>query len=223
MCVWLIKIAPSLLAANFGHLSEEVKRVEEAGADILHIDVMDGHFVPNLSIGPMIVKSIRGESHLAFDAHLMVEEPDKFVSSFVEAGADLITIHVDFSHRLCATVQLVKSLKRKVGVALCPSTPLNALEYVLGDIDLVLLMSVEPGFGGQPFLECVLPKIREARRIIRSRGLDVDLAVDGGINEWTAPKIVEAGANVLVMGSAVFEKRGAVELKEMFQSIRNLK
>jgi ribulose-phosphate 3-epimerase len=220
--VSLLKIAPSILSADFGQLSSEVRKVEEAGADILHIDVMDGHFVPNLSIGPMIVKSIRAGSHLFFDVHLMVDEPEKFINSYVDAGADMITIHGDKSHRLYETISVVKSLKRKVGVALCPMTPLNQLDYVLSDVDLILIMSVEPGFGGQSFIPSILAKIREARKIINSKGLKIDLAVDGGLNEQTVRKVVEAGANVLIMGSAVFGKNSQSEIKELFRSIRDL-
>jgi len=220
--VWMLKISPSILAADFSRLGEEVKKVEDAGADMLHIDIMDGHFVPNLSIGPVVVQSIRGKSNLLFDVHLMVEEPDRFVAPFVEAGADLVTIHADNVHGLHSTMQLVKDRGKKVGVALCPPTPFNILEYILGDVDLVLLMCVEPGFSGQPFMESVLPKIRETRRMIDSRRLGVDLAVDGGINERTAPKVVEAGAGVLVMGSAIFSKKSTQELTEMFQTLRRL-
>lgn len=218
----LLKIAPSILSADFGQLSSEVRKVEEAGADMLHIDVMDGHFVPNLSIGPMIVKSIRTGSRLFFDVHLMVDEPEKFINSYVDAGADMITIHGDKSRRLYDTISVVKGLKRKVGVALCPMTPLNQLDYVLGDVDLVLIMSVEPGFGGQSFIPSILVKIREARKIINSKGLKIDLAVDGGLNEQTVRKVVEAGANVLVMGSAVFGKNSQSEIRELFRSIRDL-
>jgi ribulose-phosphate 3-epimerase len=218
----MLKISPSILSADFSRLGEEVKKVEDAGADMLHIDVMDGHFVPNLSIGPMVVRSIRGGSRLPFDVHLMVEGPAQFVDAFSEAGADYITLHADNVHRLYPTMQSIKKLGKRVGVALCPLTPLNVLEYVLGEVDLVLLMCVEPGFGGQPFMESVLPKIGEAKRMIDSKGLKVDLAVDGGINERTAPQVVAAGANVLVMGSAVFSKKSTRELEEMFQSIRRL-
>jgi ribulose-phosphate 3-epimerase len=218
----LLKIAPSILSADFGQLSSEVRKVEEAGADMLHIDVMDGHFVPNLSIGPMIVKSIRTGSRLFFDVHLMVDEPEKFINSYVDAGADMITIHGDKSRRLYDTISVVKGLKRKVGVALCPMTPLNQLDYVLGDVDLVLIMSVEPGFGGQSFIPSILVKIRETRKIINSKGLKIDLAVDGGLNEQTVRKVVEAGANVLVMGSAVFGKNSQSEIRELFRSIRDL-
>ena len=220
--VKMLKISPSILSADFGRLAEDVKKVENLGADMLHIDIMDGHFVPNLSIGPMVVQSIRKSSRLIFDVHLMVEEPDKFVDPFVEAGADYITVHIDNAHRVFGTIQLVKSHKKKVGVALCPLTPLDLIEYVIQDIDLVLLMTVEPGFGGQPFMECVLPKIRETRKMIDARGLNVDLAVDGGINERTAAKVVEAGANVLIMGSAVFGKKSDQKLREMFKAIRRL-
>lgn len=218
----MLKIAPSILSADFSQLANEVRKVEEAGADMLHIDVMDGHFVPNLSIGPMIVKSIRKGSRLFFDAHLMVDEPEKFINSYVEAGADMVTIHGDRSRQLYDTIHVVKRLKRKVGVALCPMTPLNQLDYVLNDIDLLLIMSVEPGFGGQSFIPHVLTKIREARKIINSKGLQIDLAVDGGINESNARKVVEAGANVLVMGSAVFGKNNQNEIRELFKSIRGM-
>ena len=218
----LLKIAPSILSADFGQLSNEVRKIEEAGADMLHIDVMDGHFVPNLSIGPMIVKSIRGGSHLFFDVHLMVSEPRRFIESFVDAGADMITIHGDESRQLYDTIHFVKSLKKKVGVALCPMSPLNQLDYLLSDVDLILVMSVEPGFGGQSFIPNVLPKIREARKIINSKGLKIDLAVDGGLNESTVEKVVEAGANVLILGSAVFSKTHQNEIRDFFQSIRSM-
>lgn len=218
----MLKIAPSILAADFGHLSEEIRKVEKAGADMIHIDVMDGHFVPNLSMGPMIVNSIRKNCSLPFDVHLMVEKPEKFISAFIEAGADILTVHADNNSRLYGTVQLIKSYNKKVGVAFCPVTPIDVLGNMINDLSLILTMSVEPGFSGQSFMECVLPKIRETRKIIDSKKLLIDLAVDGGINEKTASKVVEAGANLLIMGSAVFEKKKSKELKDLFQYIRSL-
>lgn len=216
------KISPSILAADFSRLGDEVRRVEAAGADMLHIDVMDGHFVPNLSVGPTVVQSIRRGSGLPFDVHLMIEEPSRFISAFVEAGADIVTLHADNVHHLYPAIQQVKKFQKKVGVALCPLTPLSILEYLLQDVDLVLQMTVEPGFGGQPFMRSILPKILQARRMIDSSGARAELAVDGGINESTAHLVVEAGADILVMGSAVFAKKDT-ELKEMFQNIRLLK
>lgn len=216
------KISASILAADFSRLGDEVRRIQSAGADMLHIDVMDGHFVPNMSLGPAVVQSIRKDSSLPFDVHLMIEEPSRFISAFVEAGADTVTLHADNLHHLYPAIQQVKKLRKKVGVALCPLTPLGTLEYLLQDVDLVLQMTVEPGFGGQPFMRSVLPKIRQAKRMIDSSGARAELAVDGGINESTAQLVVEAGADILVMGSAVFAKKDS-DLKEMFQSIRNMR
>ncbi len=203
----MLKIAPSILAADFKRLGEEVRRVEEAGADLLHIDVMDGHFVPNLSMGPMIIKSLRAITDLPFSVHLMVEEPERFIQPFIDAGADILTLHIESSRNVYTTIQSIKNLGKKAGIALNPLTPLCSIQYLLEDLDLILLMSVDPGFGGQSFISNVLPKIRKARQMIDERGLGIDLAVDGGVNERTAPSVVNAGANVLVMGSAVFHKR----------------
>jgi len=203
----VLKIAPSILAADFKRLGEEVRRVEEAGADLLHIDVMDGHFVPNLSMGPMIVKSLRDITTLPFSVHLMVEEPERFIQPFIDAGADILTLHIESSRNVYTTIQSIKNLGKKAGIALNPLTPLCSIQYLLEDLDLILLMSVDPGFGGQSFISNVLSKIRKARQMIDERGLGIDLAVDGGVNERTAPSVVNAGANVLVMGSAVFHKR----------------
>ncbi|RLI37854.1 ribulose-phosphate 3-epimerase [Candidatus Bathyarchaeota archaeon] len=202
----MLKIAPSILAADFKRLGEEVRRVEEAGADLLHIDVMDGHFVPNLSMGPMIVKSLRAITDLPFSVHLMVEEPERFIQPFINAGADILTLHIESSRNVYTRIQSIKNLGKKAGIALNPLTPLCFIQYLLEDLDLILLMSVDPGFGGQSFISNVLPKIRQARQMIDERGLEIDLAVDGGVNERTAPSVVNAGANVLVMGSAVFHK-----------------
>lgn len=218
----MLKISPSILAADFGCLAREVKRVEDAGADMLHIDVMDGHFVQNLSLGPMIVSSLRSRSRLLFDVHLMVEEPDLFIPVFAKAGADIVTVHAETCHRLYGTIQLIKSLNKKVGITLNPLTPLNFIEYALENVDMVLLMTVEPGFGGQPFLLSVLPKIRNAKKMIDARGLNVDLAVDGGINEHTAFEVVKAGANVLVVGSALFGKKDQKQLRETIENLKKL-
>lgn len=202
----MLKIAPSILAADFKRLGEEVRRVEEAGADLLHIDVMDGHFVPNLSMGPMIVKSLRAITDLPFSVHLMVEEPERFIQPFINAGADILTLHIESSRNVYTRIQSIKNLGKKAGIALNPLTPLCSIQYLLEDLDMILLMSVDPGFGGQSFISNVLPKIRQARQMIDERGLEIDLAVDGGVNERTAPSVVNAGANVLVMGSAIFHK-----------------
>jgi ribulose-phosphate 3-epimerase len=202
----MLKIAPSILAADFKRLGEEVRRVEEAGADLLHIDVMDGHFVPNLSMGPMIVKSLRAITDLPFSVHLMVEEPERFIQPFINAGADILTLHIESSRNVYTRIQSIKNLGKKAGIALNPLTPLCFIQYLLEDLDMILLMSVDPGFGGQSFISNVLPKIRQARQMIDELGLGIDLAVDGGVNERTAPSVVNAGANVLVMGSAVFHK-----------------
>jgi ribulose-phosphate 3-epimerase len=215
----VLKIAPSILAADFKRLGDEVKRVEEAGADLLHIDVMDGHFVPNLSMGPMVVKSLRDVTDLPFSVHLMVEKSERFIQPFIDAGADILTVHIEGSRNAYTTVQSIKNLGKQAGIALNPLTPLCSIQYLLEDLDLVLLMSVDPGFGGQSFISNVLPKIRKARQMIDERGLEIDLAVDGGVNERTATSVVNAGANVLVMGSAVFHKR---DVGKALNNIRKL-
>ena len=212
-----IKIAPSILAADFSRLGEEVRVAEEGGADLLHIDVMDGHFVPNLSIGPMIVKSLRGETKLPFDVHLMIENPRLFIKSFSDAGGDIITVHVEASVHLNRVIQCIKGLGKRAGVALNPATPLCAIENVLEDVDVVLIMCVNPGFYGQSFIHSTILKIKRCREIIEERGLDVDLEVDGGINEETAPLVVRAGANVLVAGTAIYHKR---PVREAIQALR---
>jgi len=213
----LLKIAPSILAADFSKLGEEVKRVEDGGADLLHIDVMDGHFVPNISMGPMIVKSLRKETKLPFDVHLMVENPDFFLKSFSDAGSDIITVSVEACLHLNRTIQTIKQLGKKVGVALNPATPICMIENVLEDIDMVLLMCVNPGFHGQAFIPGVLPKIEGCRKMIDERELNIDIEVDGGINEKTAPLVVKAGANVLVAASAIYCKK---DVKEAIQALR---
>lgn len=199
-----IKIAPSILSADFARLGEEVSAITKAGADYIHIDVMDGHFVPNLTIGPVVIKSIKSYSSLPFDVHLMIEPVDAFIEAYAKAGADIITVHAEATTHLNRTLQLIKSFGKKCGVSLVPTTPASALEYVMDDVDLILVMSVNPGFGGQSFIHSQLDKIRTIRSMINKTGRDIDLEVDGGINPQTAKLAVEAGANVLVAGSAVF-------------------
>jgi ribulose-phosphate 3-epimerase len=202
----MIKIAPSILSADFAKLGEEIKDVERGGADYIHVDVMDGHFVPNITIGPLIVNAIRPVTTLPLDVHLMIENPDKYIPEFVKAGADIITVHVEACPHLHRTIQLIKSLGVKAGVVLNPATPVSTIEHVLEDIDMVLLMTVNPGFGGQKFISSVLPKIKQVATMVRERDLQVEIEVDGGVNEETARLCVEAGANVLVAGSAVYDK-----------------
>jgi len=199
-----IRIAPSILSADFARLGEEVRAVAAAGADYIHIDVMDGHFVPNLTIGPAVVKALRPFSPLPFDVHLMISPVDPYVADFAAAGADIITCHPEAGPHLHRTLQLVRSLGKKAGVALNPATPVAAIEPVLGEIDLVLVMSVNPGFGGQSFIAGALDKIRTLRRLIDALGRPVDLEVDGGINAETAAAAIAAGADVLVAGTATF-------------------
>jgi ribulose-phosphate 3-epimerase len=197
-------IAPSVLSADFAKLGEEVRAIDEAGADWIHIDVMDGHFVPNLTIGPGVVKALRPHSKKPFDVHLMISPVDLFLDAFAEAGADIITVHPEAGPHLHRTVQRVKGLGKKAGVSLNPATPAKALDYVLEEIDLVLVMSVNPGFGGQKFITSQLKKIEAIANRIAKEGLVAHIEVDGGIDSETAPQAVSAGANVLVAGTAVF-------------------
>ncbi len=199
-----VRIAPSILSADFSKLGEEVRAIGEAGADYIHVDVMDGHFVPNLTIGPVVVHALRRYSSLPFDVHLMISPVDPFLPGFAEAGADIITVHPEAGPHLHRTVEIVKSLGKKAGVALNPATPIEAIEHVLDEVDLVLVMSVDPGFGGQSFIPSQLEKIRALRRRIDLLGRPIELEVDGGINVETARQAVEAGAEVLVAGTASF-------------------
>jgi len=199
-----IRIAPSILSADFARLGEEVRAVTAGDADFIHIDVMDGHFVPNLTIGPTVVKALRPYSNLPFDVHLMVTPVDRYIAEFADAGADIMTVHPEAGPHLHRTIQLIKSLGKKAGVALNPATPVEAVDFVLDLVDLVLVMSVNPGFGGQSFLASQLDKIRALRKRIDYQGRTIDLEVDGGINLETARAAVAAGADLLVAGTAVF-------------------
>jgi len=201
----MIKIAPSILSADFSRLEQEVRRAEKAGADLIHIDVMDGHFVPNITIGPVVVKSIRSKTNIPLDVHLMIEDPDKYIDVFAEAGADIITVHVEACTNLKKIFDHIRKLSKIVGISLNPSTPIVRIEHVLKQVDMVLLMTVNPGFGGQKFIRSVLPKIKELKQMIDNAGLPIDIEVDGGIDETTAADVVKAGANILVAGTAVFK------------------
>ncbi|MEK5174752.1 ribulose-phosphate 3-epimerase [Heyndrickxia sp. FSL W8-0496] len=200
----MVKIAPSILSANFSKLADEIKDVERAGADYIHIDVMDGHFVPNITMGPLVVEAIRPITKLPLDVHLMIENPDQFIESFVKAGADYITVHVEACKHLHRTIQHIRSFGVKAGVVLNPATPVEMIKHVLKDIDMVLLMTVNPGFGGQSFIKSVLPKIKQVKELIDQEGLNIEIEVDGGINPETAKLCTDAGANVLVAGSAIY-------------------
>jgi ribulose-phosphate 3-epimerase len=200
----MIKLAPSILSADFGRLGEQIDEAVRAGADYIHVDVMDGHFVPNISIGAPVVASIRRATSLPLDVHLMIEHPERYISQFAETGADIITVHVEASPHLHATIRLIKELGARAGVSLNPPTPIGTVEEFLPHVDLVLVMSVDPGFGGQPFIPETLLRIADLRKLLDDRGLHAELEVDGGINADNAPDIVKAGADVLVAGNSIF-------------------
>lgn len=202
----MVKIAPSILSANFAKLGEEILDVERGGADYIHVDVMDGHFVPNITIGPLIVDAIRPITKLPLDVHLMIENPDAYIEAFAKAGADYITVHVEACPHLHRTIQLIKSCGVKAGIVLNPATPVVMIQHIIEDVDMVLLMTVNPGFGGQKFIHSVLPKIAEVKALANQFNPNLEIEIDGGVNEETAKLCIEQGANVLVAGSAVYNQ-----------------
>ena len=213
----MIKLAPSILSADFARLLEDVKKVEKAGCEYLHIDVMDGHFVPNITLGPGIVKSLRKDVNMVFDAHLMIENPDNYIKEFADAGCDIIVVHQEACTHLHRTIQNIKSHGIKAGVALNPATPIETIKYVLQDVDMVLLMSVNPGFGGQSYIPVVTEKIKELKALIDKMNLDIDIEVDGGVKPSNIAEVVNAGANVIIAGSAIFN---AGNIDEAVKSLR---
>lgn len=213
----MIKIAPSILAADFAKLGEEVQEVEKAGADLIHVDVMDGHFVPNITFGPLVMDAIRPLTKLPLDVHLMIENPDQYIEAFAKAGASYITVHVEACPHLHRTLQLIRSFGVKSGVVLNPHTPIESILHVLDEVDMVLFMTVNPGFGGQKFISSVLPKVEALSSIIREQNLNIEIEIDGGVDEETIIPCVEAGATVLVAGSAIFGKE---DRTEALQNIR---
>ncbi len=216
----MVKLAPSILSADFKRLGEEIQTVADAGAAYIHIDVMDGDFVPSISFGMPVIRAIREVTDKVFDVHLMVSDPDRYIEAFADCGADIITVHAEACRHLDRTVSLIHSLGKKAGVALNPATDIRVLSYILEQVDMVLIMSVNPGFGGQKYIPYCTQKIRDLRRMIDERGLDVEIEVDGGINASTIREVLEAGADVLVAGSAVFGENPAVKVREFLDIMK---
>ena len=213
-----IRIAPSILSADFGRLADEVRAVEAAGADWIHVDVMDGRFVPNITIGPLVVEAVRRVTRLPIDAHLMIVEPERYVEAFARAGADLISVHAEASPHLHRTIQAIRAAGARPSVALNPSTPLDCLEHVIGDVDMVLLMTVNPGFGGQSYIPAVTEKVRRLRRMADERGQELEIEVDGGVGASAVGAVAQAGASVFVAGTAVF---GAKDYRAAIHDLRD--
>ncbi len=215
----MAKIAPSLLSADFANLTEEIRKIEKGGADYLHLDVMDGIFVPNITFGPPVIKSLRKVTEMPFDVHLMIDKPERFIKDFSDAGANILTVHPEASVHLHRTIQEIKSYGMKAGVSLNPSTDLSVLNYIIDDLDLILVMTVNPGFGGQSFINSMIDKIKALRTMIDGKGLDIILEVDGGVKLSNAKKLVELGVDLLVAGSEVF---GAEDVEQRTRDFKNL-
>jgi len=216
----MIKIAPSILASDFSRLADEIRRAEEAGADMIHIDVMDGHFVPNITIGPPVIKCLRKVTTLPFDVHLMISDPDKYIGDFADAGADIICVHVETCPHINRTIQSIKQIKQgniKAAVALNPATSLSTLDWILEDIDMVLIMTVNPGFGGQTYIQSMTEKVEQLKEIVDKKGLNIDIEVDGGIDLTNIHEVTKAGANVIVAGSTIYK---APDMKEIITGLR---
>jgi ribulose-phosphate 3-epimerase len=217
-----IRIAPSILSCNFLKLEQEIMDVERAGADLIHVDVMDGHFVPNITIGPMFVEALKRIAKTTLDVHLMIENPQKYVADFIQAGADIVTVHAEADIHLLRTLDMIKSGGKKAGVSLNPSTPLSFIEYAMNEIDLLLIMTVNPGFGGQRYITSMEPKIRAAGSMIRNSGKKIDLEVDGGIKASNVKRVVLAGANIIVMGTEIFHSGNyAAKIKEVRKALKS--
>ncbi|GFN36360.1 ribulose-phosphate 3-epimerase [Tepidimicrobium xylanilyticum] len=215
----MIKLSPSILSADLGNLKEEILKLEKGGADYIHLDVMDGIFVPNITFGPPVIKHLRNITQIPFDVHLMIDKPERYIEDFVEAGADMLTVHVESTLHLHRTIDVIKSYGIKAGVALNPSTPLESIEYVLDYVDLILIMTVNPGFGGQEFIGSMEKKIKKMRRIIDEKNLNILLEADGGIKLDNAKEIINYGLDIIVVGSDIFRSKDVIERTKMFKSL----